>query len=367
MATLGVKQGYRVWGLAVAVVFLASGGPVRAAQVQEQVPIPGLTVEESVRLESASDKLKELAVQRQKKNDVRRDEIEKLIGQVEEAAKSQDDLRYRAARERLISYIFAANDKDHADLSQIVYTVKETWVLSAKARIAIEQLGEENQEEDGLGGLLEESQAQFQEAFVAPNQREIVLVSTLLSNGGLSVEEEQRLNQYLGQLVTFNSLIEEWEQPLEEIPYLPTQIDPAFDNQEAVVFLDSLSRHLRFDYKDLEIQLFWSEILAQIGYRYAEGKLPLVRVQSALNRLSRLSGDWPRVEGKPWFMGALGQLASVEPPKPQQSPWRVPKRETTSEDWLGRGKKTAGAASSHDPQALLRQIHSERKSDGEGD
>ena len=363
MATLGTRQVYWAVGLAAVLVGLGSGG---AAQVQEQVPIPGLTVEESVRLESASDKLKELAVQRQKKNEMRRGEIEKLIEQVEAVATAQDDLGYRAARERLISFIFAANDKDHADLSQIVYTVKETWVLAAKARIAIEHLGEENQQEDGLGGLIEESQAQFQEAFVAPNQREIVLVSTLLSNSGLSPEEEQRLNQYLGQLVSFNSLIEEWEQPLEEIPYLPTQIDPAFDNEEAVVFLDSLNRHLRFDYKDLEIQLFWSEILAQIGYRYAEGKLPLVRVQSALNRLSRLSGNWPRVEGKPWFMGALGQLASVEAPKPQQSPWRMPKRETTSQDWLGRRSKTAGSGGTHDPQELLRQIHRERNTDKEG-
>ena len=113
MAIRGVKTMYWIAACA-ALGGLLSGAPARAAQVQEQVPIPGLTVEESVRLESASDKLKELAVQRQKKNEVRRDEIEKLIGQVEEAAKSQDDLRYRAARERLISYIFAANNKDHA-------------------------------------------------------------------------------------------------------------------------------------------------------------------------------------------------------------------------------------------------------------
>jgi hypothetical protein len=296
--------------------------------VQEQVPIPGLTVEESVRLETANEKLKELAVQRDQKNQVRRDEIDKLMRQVEDAAQSGDDLRYQTARERLISYIFASNNKDHSDLSQIVYTVKETQVLGARARIAIGQLGNETQTDSsaGLGGLLEDSQDKFRQIFVTPNQREMVLASSLLSSESLSAEEEQRLHEHIERLVGFNELANFWEQPLSDIPYLPTQIDPAFDNQEAVTFLESLEGHLRFDYKDLEVQLFWSEVLAEIGRRYAAGKLPLVRVQSALNRLGSLSGKFPKMEGKPWFMGALSQLSEVKAPR-RSNPWQVPTRQ----------------------------------------
>lgn len=355
------------WFPAVAAVFLAGGGVVAEPMTQEQVPIPGLSLEESVRLETASEKLHELASQRQSKNEMRQAEIEKLVGQVDAAAKSGDDLRFQTARERLISFIFAANNKDHQDLSAIVMTVKETRLLSAKARAAVEHLGQEGGEEGGDGGfgdLLEESQSQFRETFVAPNQREMVLASALLSGKGLSPEEEERLRQQLDQLAGFNAMFEEWEQPLGEIPYLPTQIDPAFDNQEAIAFLGDLNRHLRYDYRDLEVQLFWSEILAEIGRRYAEGKLPLVRVQSALNRLGRMSGDMPHIEGRPWFVGPLNQLAKVKGPG-RKTAWKMPQRPGTG-SWLKAGKSSSGGGSD-DPQEVLRRIHDQRRQAADGD
>ncbi|MBT4501670.1 MAG: hypothetical protein HOC74_28330 [Gemmatimonadetes bacterium] len=327
---------------------------------QKQVPIPGLTLEESVRLETASEKLQELAIQRDRKNGVRREEVEKLIKPVEEAVRSGDDMVYQTGRERLVSYIFAANNQDHRDLSQIVYTIKETQVLTARARIALEELSQETGRDSGLSGLMKESNERFQKEFVEPNQREIVLVSELLTGSGLDPEEEKRLDQHLGQLVTFGSLMEEWQQPLEEMPYLPTQIDPAFSGKEAIEFLDGLSRHLRFDYKDLEVQLFWSEILAEIGRRYAAGKLPLVRVQVALNRLSRLSGNFPQMDGKPWFMGALGQLASAKGPR-QKAVWQIPKR-VGGDSWMQRRTESGESRTPgrRDPEELLEQIHENR-------
>ena len=355
----------------VAAAVLAGGAAVAEPMTpkpmtQEQVPIPGLSLEESVRLETASEKLHELASQRQSKNEMRQAEIEKLVGQVDEAAKSGDDLRFQTARERLISYIFAANNKDHEDLSAIVMTVKETRLLSAKARAAVENLGEEAEggEESGFGQLLDESQDRFRETFVAPNQREMVLASALLSGKGLSPGEEERLRLQLDQLSGFNAMFEEWEQPLGEIPYLPTQIDPAFDNEEAIAFLGDLNRHLRYDYRDLEVQLFWSEILAEIGRRYAEGKLPLVRVQSALNRLGRMSGDMPRIEGRPWFVGPLNQLAQVKGPE-RKTAWKMPQRPGKG-SWLKAGKSRSGGGGD-DPREVLRRIHDQRSRDADGD
>ena len=346
--------------VALAAAALAHLAHAQPAPVQKQVPIPGLTIEESVRLETANEKLKELAIQREQKNKVRRDEIEKLIAQVEDTAKGGDDLAYQTARERLISYIFASNNQDHRDLSQIVFTVKETQVLSARARIALEQLTTETRRDSsGINGLLHESQERFRKTFMEPNQREIVLVSSLLTSKALSGKEEQRLNQFLEQLTGFEALMGDWQQPLTDIPHLPTQIDPAFDNGEAVAFLGELNRHLRFDYKDLEIQLFWSEILAEIGRRYAAGKLPLVRVQSALNRLGRLSGDFPQMDGKPWFMGALGELASIKAPK-SKTPWQIPKRGPKNE-WSQSGASGTSQTTVQDPEELLQKIHRERR------
>jgi hypothetical protein len=348
----------RCLALAAALAALPAAAEL-AGPTQEQVPIPGLSLEESVRLETASEKLLELASQRQSKNEMRQAEIDKLVGQVEVAAKSGDDLRFQAARERLISYIFAANNKDHHDLSAIVMTVKGTRLLAAKARVAVEHLGTETDtgEDGGFGELIEDSQDRFRDTFVTPNQREMVLASALLSGKGLSPEEEERLRRQLDQLAGFNAMFEDWEQPLTEIPYLPTQIDPAFDNQEAITFLGDLNRHLRYDYKDLEVQLFWSEILAEIGRRYAEGKLPLVRVQSALNRLSRMSGDMPRIEGKPWFVGPLNQLAGVKGPD-RKTVWKMPQR-PGSDSWLKVGKRESGGGD--DPQEVLRRIHDQRR------
>lgn len=361
-----------VLGLAVLGVLLAlplcqrleaAQNPVPSI-TQEQVPIPGLSLEESVRLETAGEKLRELATQRQNKNQARRDEIAALVKAVEAAAESGDDLRYQTARDRLLGYILTSNNKDHEDLSRIVHTVKETRLLAVKARLAVQHLGQEEEAaaDSGFGGLMAQSQERFQEAFVAPNQREMVLASALLSSRGLSPEEEERLRQHLDQMAGFDAMFADWEQPLGEIPYLPTQIDPAFDNQEAITFLEDLDRHLRFDYKDLEVQLFWSEILAEIGRRYADGKLPLVRVQSALNRLGRMSGDMPHVEGKPWFVEPLGQLSRLKGPQ-SKTAWSMPKR-PGSDSWLKAGKRRTDDAG--DPQEILRRIHRQRQGDGQG-
>ena len=57
--------------LAILLFLILPRVSARADSVQKQVPIPGLTLEESVRLETASQKLQELTSQRARKNQAR--------------------------------------------------------------------------------------------------------------------------------------------------------------------------------------------------------------------------------------------------------------------------------------------------------
>lgn len=335
--------------------------PVRA-QVQEQVPIPGLSLEESVRLETASETLKELTTQRSKKNTVRTDEIEKLVKQVDDAAKQGDLKTYQTALDRYFSYLFKVNNDDHAALSQIVTTVAGTRVLVARARLGIEQMNSQAEDEaakaDEFSNLINEHEEAFQDIFTKPGERVTSNVANLLMIDDLSEEAKARLEAELVGLEQTNMLFEHWSQPLQNVPYLPAQLDPAFDKDKVIAFLDEADYHLKYDYKDLEMQLFWAEVMAKVGKAYANGKLPLVRVHAAFQRMSQFTMDLPSSNGKPWFVDALDRLKHVRPPKGGIS---APTFTRTPDSGAGPGGRTAvKKVSTGSPEDILKRIREKR-------
>ena len=331
------------------------------AQMEEQVPIPGLNLEESVRLETASETLKELTTQRSQKNTVRTDEIEKLVKQVDDAARQGDMKTYQTALDRYFSYLFKVNDDDHSALSQIVTTVAGTRVLVARARLGIEQMNSQVENDDHaneFSNLINEHEEAFKDIFTRPGERVTSNVANLLMIDDLSEEAKARLESELVGLEQTNMLFEHWAQPLENVPYLPAQLDPVFDQDKVITFLDEADFHLKYDYKDLEMQLFWAEVMAKVGKAYINGKLPLVRVHAAFQRMSQFTMDLPASNGKPWFVDALAQLKTVRAPKGAIS---GPTFTRSPDRGAGLGGRTnVKKVSTGSPEDILKRIREKR-------
>lgn len=351
---------YRVSGamivrFGVAVCWLAAGRA--AAQMQET--IPGMTLQEVLRLETNPAAIVEKANQREARMGVRQEELNRLYEKVEQAAREKDPLKYEAALDQYYKYFFKhVIGGDHEQMVEIVDMVKETRVLVAKAIRGISDMGGEEGEGEDLDGFIAEKEGEIEERTQAA-KAEIVMLSSLLTSGELDPELEEELRGELdmaaGQNEAFD--LEAFREELENMSANFADLAQPVDKKGKVADLYALLHRLDAAFRDYEVQLIVCEAYARIGQQYAENKLPLVRVQAALNRLNSISGDMPQIQGKSAYGELFRQLKKIEPPQRPRSGKLFARPAPQVAAKKGDSRRTA---SSRDPATLQEQIYRER-------